>query len=390
MKKNMKSILALVCICACISLLLALTNAITKPYIDENKSKAEQAAQYAVMPNGGTFELMDTSSYTLPGTVKDVFKASNGGFVISLVTTGFSPNFNIMCGVNVDGTVSGATCISSNETLGKEKTYGDSFKGKDLDGVLGVDTIAGATKTTEAYRSAIKDAINAATVLSGGSAVLSPEEIYANNLAEALPSANGDFEKPFITEVLDGVNAVHKAKNNTGFVYVIGEQFIAVDAAGKIVTECDEATQSTVKAAIEKINSTTAADINLANYEGLPSQLIWAKRTVSGNYIIQIKGVGYGINGGDSYHPASGEYIIIQLSMTKDGKIIDCYTVSQGETDGFGAACADEKFFGQFDGKTETNYKEIDAIGGATMTTDGYLKAIERAFNSVKIFEGGQ
>jgi Na+-transporting NADH:ubiquinone oxidoreductase subunit NqrC len=34
-------------------------------------------------------------------------------------------------------------------------------------------------------------------------------------------------------------------------------------------------------------------------------------------------------------------------------------------------------------------FREIDGISGATMTTNGYVKAIERAFASVKIFEGG-
>ena len=33
--------------------------------------------------------------------------------------------------------------------------------------------------------------------------------------------------------------------------------------------------------------------------------------------------------------------------------------------------------------------EEIDAISGATLTTDGYKKAILRAFACVKIFEGG-
>ena len=75
--------------------------------------------------------------------------------------------------------------------------------------------------------------------------------------------------------------------------------------------------------------------------------------------------------------------------MTPDGKIIDTYTISQEESKGIGDACADEKFYGQFDGKTEENYTEIDAIGGATITTDGYKKAILRAFEALKILEGG-
>ena len=38
----------------------------------------------------------------------------------------------------------------------------------------------------------------------------------------------------------------------------------------------------------------------------------------------------------------------------------------------------------------DKNYTEIDAIGGATITTDGYKQAIERAFNAVKILGGAR
>jgi Na+-translocating ferredoxin:NAD+ oxidoreductase RnfG subunit len=129
--------------------------------------------------------------------------------------------------------------------------------------------------------------------------------------------------------------------------------------------------------------------VDLSVFEGLPTALVSAKKTATGNYILEMKGAGYGINGGNDYHPASGKYIEIRVSMTPDGKIIDTLTVSQEESKGIGDACADEKFYGQFDGKTEENYNEIDAIGGATITTDGYKKAILRAFESVKILEGG-
>jgi hypothetical protein len=73
-----------------------------------------------------------------------------------------------MCGVNADGTVSGATCLSSEETLGYEKTYGNNFKGLNADSIGEVDAISGATKTTAAYRAAIEDAIEAANTLRGG------------------------------------------------------------------------------------------------------------------------------------------------------------------------------------------------------------------------------
>ena len=81
---------------------------------------------------------------------------------------------------------------------------------------------------------------------------------------------------------------------------------------------------------------------------------------------------------------------LIRVSMTREGRIIDCLTVSEAETDGLGDACADESFYGQFAGKTEENYTEIDAISGATLTTDGYKQAIQRAFAAVNLLKGGE
>ena len=256
--------------------------------------------------------------------------------------------------------------------------------GKNVDAIDGIDTISGATKTTAAYRSAVKDALNAAIILGGGSVDLrTEEEILQDNLSAALPAAEGKFTKYFFTEVIDGVSAIYLADNEQGAVCVIGEQFVAVDANG-------ESDSDVAKNAVAMAKATETTDVDLAAYEGLPSQLVSAKRTATGNYIIDIKGAGYGIAGGDEYHPASGEYIMIRVSVTAEGKIIDCLTLSQAETDGFGSACADESFYGQFDGKTEADYNNIAAISGATLTTYGYKTAISRVFGIVKIFEEGK
>ena len=390
MKKYAKSIVVLVCICAAVAILMAITNTFTSPIISKNESAKANAALLEVMPDGGSFEKIDISTYTLPSTVTEAYKAENGGYVIKLKTTGYSSGFVIMCGVNADGTVSGAVCLASTETLGKEQTYGENFVGKNADGVAAVEIISGATKTTDAYRSAVQDALNAAIILGGGSVdIRTEEEILNDNLSAALPAADGKFSKHFFVEVVEGIDAIYLADNKSGAVCVIGEQFIATDATGKVTTACDEATSKKVSDAIATINATTTTDISLDEYEELPSQLVWAKKTASGNYVLEIKGAGYGINGGNEYHPASGEYILIRVSMTAQGQIIDCLTVSQKETDGIGSVCADESFYGQFVGKTEETYEQIDAISGATMTTNGYKKAILRAFEAVKILEGG-
>lgn len=383
MKQAVKSTLVLFLICAVMAVLLAVTNAITAPIIQQNMEAAANDALLVVMPEGKGFEKVDISTYTLPSTVTEVYREASGGYVITLKTAGYGSGLIIMCGVSADGVVTGATCLSSSETLGYEKTFGANFTGKDAAGIDGVDTISGATKTTAAYKNAVKDALNATVILGGGSVDLrTEEEILNDNLSAALPAAEGKFTKLFIVEVIEGIDAVYTADNSKGYVYVIGEEFIGVAADTTPENE-------TVAAAHAILTATTTTDVDLSAVEGLPSALLSAKKTATGNYILEVKGAGYGINGGNEYHPASGKYIEIRVSMTPDGKIIDTFTISQEESKGIGDACANEKFYGQFDGKTEENYNEIDAIGGATITTDGYKKAILRAFESVKILEGG-
>ena len=387
MKKYLSNILVLVCICAVVSVILSVTNALTAPKIEANEKEKTRKALLQVMPDGVSFEPVDISAETLPSTVREVYRAENGGYVIKLSTTGYSTGFVIMCGIRTDGTVSGAVCLSSTETLGYEKTYGQSFLDKNKEEVEGVDTIAGATKTTAAYRSAVRDALNAALILYGHDVdIRTEEEILRDNLSAALPSANGEFEKRFLTEKLVGVDAVYEAKNKSGFVFLMGEQFIGLDENGKVISETAEDVAATANTAAALLLASQTSPISLSSYAGLPTSLTSAEKTATGNYVLELKAAGYGILGTKK---PSGEYILIRVSLTSDGTVIDCLTLSQAETEGVGSVCAEESFYGQFRGKTEDTYTQIDAISRATVTTDGYKKAILDAFTSVRIFEKG-
>lgn len=390
MKTNIKNLCIFVCICSAITLLLASTNFITAPIIEQNQNASANKALLEVMPGGKSFEKMDISALTLPATVTEAHKEQGGqGYVVKLVTAGYGTDMVIMCGVDIKGVVTGAVCLSSNETLSKEKTYGQNFTDKDAAGVEAVDTIAGATKTTAAYKNAIKDALNAAIILSGGSVdVRTEEQILADNLDAALPDGAKDFEKLFLVELIDGIDAVYAAKNQAGYVFVAGELFVGVKADGTVATEGVE-NAALFTAAVAKIKDSTLKDIDLSAYPDLQKTVVSAKKTASGNYVVETKGAGYGIKGGNEYHPASGEYIVVRVSMTPDLRIIDCLTVSEAETDGLGDVCADESFYGQFAGKDKETYTQIDGISGATMTTDGYKQAVERAFAAVNVLKGG-
>ncbi len=390
MKKHLKNIAVSVTICLVVTLLLALTNELTAPIIEQNQNAAANAALLEVMPEGKGFETVDLSTFELPATVTEVHKETEGlGYVIKLTTNGYGSDMVIMCGVDASGVVQGAVCLSSNETLGKEKTYGDNFTGQNADGVETVDVIAGATKTTEAYKNAVKDALNAAIILSGGSVdIRTEEQILADNLAAALPAGEGAFTKVFLTEAVSGIDAVYAADNASGYVCVVGEQFIGTDANGTVLRS-DVADAQAVTDAITAIKASTLTPIDLTAYPDLEATVVSAQKTATGHYVLETKGAGYGIKGGNEYHPASGEYILVKVAISADGTILDCVTVSEAETDGLGDACANESFYGQFDGKNETNFTDVDGISGATMTTDGYKQAIQRAYDAVAILKNG-
>ena len=390
MKKQLKSVISLFSICAVIAILLALTNALTLPTIKKNDEAKANEALLLVLPTGEDFKKVDISSYTLPSTVVESYTEKNGGCVFKLVTAGYASDLVIMCGINADGTVSGALCLSSNETLGEEKTYGDKMKGQTADTIDAADTVSGATKTTEAYRGAVKDAINAFIIIGGGSVDLrSEEEILNDNLSAALPSAEGKFTSLFIVEEISGVDSIYTADNRSGAVYVCGESFVAVNSEGKVISQTSDELRATVEAAAAVIKASSLTELDLSKYSDLPSALTKASKTASGNFVLTLNGSGYGINGGNQWHPASGEHIVIQISMTPKGKIIQCETVSQKESEGYGDECAKPSFYSQFNGKTESNYNDIDVISGATLTTNGYLNAVKRAFEAVKILQGG-
>lgn len=133
-------------------------------------------------------------------------------------------------------------------------------------------------------------------------------------------------------------------------------------------------------------NDENLIEIDISKYSDMPSEIDKAYKNDDGNYVLELHAAGFGING-ESYYNPSGEYIYIKVALTADGKILDCKTISQSETDGMGSECANASFSSQFIGKTSSNYDEIDGISGATMTTEGYKDAIAQAFKAVEILE---
>jgi hypothetical protein len=126
--------------------------------------------------------------------------------------------------------------------------------------------------------------------------------------------------------------------------------------------------------------------------------------TASGNYVFDLEAKGY--QAGFEY--GNKTPIQIKVSISAEGKIIDCLTVSHQESKGYGDVCATEEYYDQFRGSgtsdivitvTHPDYMmdqispdntDKGAIASATYTTAGYQKAIKAAFTAFeKLTENG-
>lgn len=382
--KKLKNILPLAVLTVVFVAILVVTNHFTAPIIEENAAASANGEFLVVMPEGEGFTPVDLTQYQLPETVIEAYSEASGGCVVKLQTNGYAADLVVLVGVNAAGEVTGATCVSSNETLGAEATYGEKVVGATADTIEAVDTVAGVTMTTKAYRDCVKDAINTQIILGGGSVDVRSEEQI---IADTLPAGAGAFTLTFIPESLTSIDAVYVADNGAGYVFVSGEEYIGVDSTGAVVSEVAEDVKATMQANASVVMASSVTEIDITGYADMPPHVAKAYKTASGNYVFDLEARGFGING-DHYYSPSGECIQIKVAISAEGQIIACQTMYENETDNIGDACAKPEFYGQFVGKDATNCGEIDAITGATITTNGYKTAIAKAFEAFEMVKG--
>ena len=130
---------------------------------DVMRDEDEVSPFHEVMPDGGEFTSVAIDG--LDEMIIEAYSSETGGYVFSLDAIGYYPHMMILCGIDADGTVTGAVCTESSESLGREYTYGDEFVGVSADSVDEVSLVTGATKTTKGYRKAISVALEAFEIL---------------------------------------------------------------------------------------------------------------------------------------------------------------------------------------------------------------------------------
>lgn len=197
MRDGFKLTIVLLLICAVSSGLLGLTNQMTNPQILARRAQTEAEAKQVVMPDADDItEKLDDATYNAvlnemlltSDTLNEVYFAKKDGEIIGYVfkckVSGFGGALQIMVGINIDGTISGAKVTSHSETVGlgaksTDDTWISQYSGLSTSSDITVvktenkadnqiTAITGATITSRAVTSAVNYASQAFNLIIGG------------------------------------------------------------------------------------------------------------------------------------------------------------------------------------------------------------------------------
>ena len=134
------------------------------------------------------------------------------------------------------------------------------------------------------------------------------------------------------------------------------------------------------KAAAEKAEAARkdvlpdADSFELMQLSGLPETVTEVYQAANGSgYVFMLTAKGYG-----------GDMNLI-CGMDADGNIIACKTLSHSETSGLGSKVADDGYRNQYTGVNTDTLGNVQAISGATISSNAYKNAVGDAFAAYEL-----
>lgn len=340
MKQNsiFKLIGSLLLICGISALVLGFVNSKTAPLIAERKAEEFKAAYGEVYPEAKDFKDFPDEKNYLNDNITKIVEVKDGdktvGYVIGgLGTGGYGGDIEFMMGVDLSGKVHGFKVTSHKETdnfgsVVEEKPFHDSVVGK----VFNMGIIATAEHSGDNEVMAMSGATYTTdAMVKGFNAVAVLMGQLSDEIGEVDPSA---VEKPKVEIASPKKEELLKAQ----------------DGAKEVKTIDEESFKNEIVVNAYEISS--GGDKTLA---------------------IQANPKGFGGN-------------INYVLAFKDGVVTDFITVQAGETPGYGAEIEEDGYKKSVIGKKVEELESIDAISGATITSDamaeGY-KAIKEAYSVI-------
>jgi len=167
MRDMIKMGLILLLITSVAGLVLGVTNSLTEGIILERAMAGDIASMQVLLPNADSFEPVEHEEISSSTIIREVYAGfSNGdlvGYNIKVSPNGYGGAVEIMVGIAVTHELTGIEILEQTETPGlgtkiTEEAYKSQFIGLSTDGSATVDTIAGATVSSEAVNTGVRAA----------------------------------------------------------------------------------------------------------------------------------------------------------------------------------------------------------------------------------------
>ena len=393
MKKHLAAWLVLGLITVAAGLSLSVTNEVTKEPIHNQAVLAEAKAKQEVLPEAEAFDPVELAE----DAGMELFAGKAGdqvvGYVGKVIVNGYGGPIDVIAGVNADGMVKGINVggPSFSETAGlgaksREKAFTDQFVNK----LSPIRVIKASDPKTDSS----VDAITAATITSN--AVVGGVNRIAKQIDAIL---NPSTDEPVITA--------------EGTTYTASQQGFAGPVA-VFVTVKEDGTISQLKVGDDKFAESEGYGAG-ALEDIFTNQFVGKQLPLSKDDIEAISGatitttavlnainqafeeknaVGPAAPEGKPYTASQqgfGGPVSVTATITNEGTISHLVIGddSFNETEGYGAGALEPEFIKQFVGKQLPLSKDdIEAISGATITTNAVLEAINQAYEQSKADAG--
>ena len=367
------------------SVLLAVTNEVTKGPIEQQKLASKMAALNTVLP-GCEYEQIEYEGISDDSALDEIFIGKNAdgsikGYALTANPQGYGGEIPITLGVSEGGYVTQVYVGSLQETQGLGSRVGDdAFKEQfiaiaaDPDTLRNdVDTIAGATISSSAFVNAVQEML---TYTKGTLGI----EPHAGDkdaiLAEAAAINGGD----------EGEDAPVETTTNTYDVtgFAPFKVDVTVDSNGKIVSVSVPENNETPGFGADLIADQSVFDA-LVGQDIATAQIdVKSGVTLTSNAINDA--LKQAASAGESGEGSAKAYDVtgfapfkVEIALDDAGKIVSVSVPENNETPGFGAdLIADQSVFDALVGQDITT-AQIDVKGGVTLTSNAINDALKQA-----------
>ena len=367
------------------SVLLAVTNEVTKGPIEQQKLASKMAALNTVLP-GCEYEQIEYEGISDDSALDEIFIGKNAdgsikGYALTANPQGYGGEIPITLGVSEGGYVTQVYVGSLQETQGLGSRVGDdAFKEQfiaiaaDPDTLRDdVDTIAGATISSSAFVNAVQEML---TYTKGTLGI----EPHAGDkdaiLAEAAAINGGD----------EGEDAPVETTTNTYDVtgFAPFKVDVTVDSNGKIVSVSVPENNETPGFGADLIADQSVFDA-LVGQDIATAQIdVKSGVTLTSNAINDA--LKQAASAGESGEGSAKAYDVtgfapfkVEIALDDAGKIVSVSVPENNETPGFGAdLIADQSVFDALVGQ-DIATAQIDVKGGVTLTSNAINDALKQA-----------